>query len=81
MYFLKTKFESFSFEKMKFKNKFHFELTVGVKLLPSVVSGGFLGQVKPRGVENFGFALELPPPPPPVVSGEFLGQEKPRGGK
>ena len=33
--------------------------TVGVKLLPPVVSGGFLGQVKSRGVlfENMGFAL------------------------
>ena len=28
MFFMKTKFESFSFEKMKFKNKFYFELKV-----------------------------------------------------
>eukprot|EP00493_Phyllostaurus_siculus_P000103 UN00105 len=34
-------------------------LTVGVKLLP-VISGGFAGQVKPRGGgrENCGFALK-----------------------
>eukprot|EP00493_Phyllostaurus_siculus_P021121 UN21446 len=28
IYFLKTKFESFSFDKMKFKNKFYFEFKV-----------------------------------------------------
>ena len=40
-------------------------LTVGVKLLPPpVVSGGFVGQVKPRGgSKNCGFALGFNPPP------------------
>ena len=47
---------------------------------PPVVSGGFVGQVKPRGgSKNCGFSLGFNPPP--VVSGEFLGHVKPRGGE
>ena len=48
---------------------------------PPVVSGGFVGQVKPRGggSKNCGFALGFNPPP--VVSGEFVGHVKPRGGE
>ena len=39
-------------------------LTVGVKLLPPVVSDGFVGQVEPRGWSKIcGFALGFNPPP------------------
>ena len=45
---------------------------------PPVVSGGFVGQVKPRrGSKNCDFVLGFNLP---VVLGEFLGHVKPRGG-
>ena len=45
-----------------------------------MVSGGFVGQAKPRGAGGQKLRFALGFTSPPVVSGEFVGHVKPRGG-